>query len=220
MIRPKRYFLAGDLKQIPFYVRNQTFLQAYPQDPVPKCADLFTPTRTLTVSHRIPLDVCAILSPLYDAAGFGKITTTNTVSKSLFTRPVHNSRDVLVQNGDTILTFLQSDATTMRTLRPLCHVFTVDEYQGSSADVIHLVRLNNVPGTHIFDDENQIVVALSRHKKKLVYHTTVPQDKIYNMIEKGLSGSAVHCFLAQNAGYLSPNENMFMECTDKLGRQD
>lgn len=102
------------------------------------------------------------------------------------------------------MTFKQSEKAELR--RRGVDANTINEYQGSQSKIVKLVRLSTKPQEQLYLEQNQCLVALSRHTEQFYYYTPVITDTMSGlvtevidpaMIEKHrfkLSGGALYGF--------------------------
>nr|WPV71127.1 MAG: replicase [Ips virga-like virus 1] len=155
--------------------------------------------KVLYVSYRCPLDVAVIFSKCY-ARNIQLIPkhdkpfmSTKELLNTMELKQISHESEIPNVNGNVkYLTFTQPDKMMLTAHLKKVHkdytngVNTVHEYQGSQSDTVVLVRLNEIASTSLFLDIRYVLVALTRHKSKLIYcmKRTVNTDLVMQKIEE------------------------------------
>lgn len=175
MCRARHIKILGDRAQIPFVCRHAILGMQYSS--LSSLKNIKVTTRS--VSFRIPKDVAVLFNTkqYYKT----KVTTANPVEVSMSAVLTHSiNRETINQYpGFQVLTYLQGEKADLEKLWGV-PVKTVHEYQGNQCDNILLVR-KNVKDFGIYTTMNYNLVAMSRHRRKLVY-LTVKTDMMYHSI--------------------------------------
>uniref|UniRef100_W8BUH7 Replicase large subunit n=1 Tax=Ceratitis capitata TaxID=7213 RepID=W8BUH7_CERCA len=160
-------FVVGDDAQIPYINRSGLSISRS------KPTEWLMTKSVLSVDHRNPLDIVYWLnsSKFYSFNVTGSSQIENSVS-SLF---IYGPDDIPIEKGAKYLTFTQTEKNTLS--QKGFDVNTIHEYQGSQNGVIYLVRLISKDTNSIYESIPHILVALTRHSKKLVYCTAKLNDK-------------------------------------------
>lgn len=179
--RCKRAVLLGDELQIPFINRNAEVVNVYYRP-----TQLFRVSKVLDVSHRVPVDVAARLYQRYEKANKkrgveGSMYSTNEIRSSCAVKKICGIVDV-PPGQDVYLCFTQSEMKTLRHRFGEDKCMTVHMSQGMEWKNVALVRLNDRLAERVFNDDEQVVTAITRHKESLTYYTRVSGDKMYNLI--------------------------------------
>lgn len=207
----KRISLLGDRGQIGYVNRVSEIKVKYDKfDKIPV-------EKFLNVSYRCPLDVATIFSHMYEGNG-KKFLSHNTNIDTRKFLPISNVEGIpLVKENVKYLTFTQADKNLVQDylnskMRGSKHrVNTVHEYQGSQVDNVVLVRLNNKAATPIYNHDSYVLVALTRHRKSLVYCClSTITDKVRKYVERVASRTECnnyHSSKEVNGGAACENNN-------------
>lgn len=165
--------LLGDTAQIPYINR---IAHAYTRfsDPTIIIKDI----TYLSHSYRCPGDVAAVLGKKYKQGMTSESALLGTTS--LVT--IRNIKDVNFVKNRQYLVFKQEEKETM--LRAGFPTSTIHEYQGKQTDHVVVVRLSRYERENIYTSEPHALVALSRHRKSLVYYTYWDTDALSTLIKR------------------------------------
>lgn len=191
----EKIVIIGDSAQIPYIDRNGFDVKLHHY----RTLGSNTVVHTKLNSFRIPCDVALFINtlrengkPLYT----GKVTTSNTVRKSLVAI-VDTSIYSSVKNLCTdrvVLTFSQADKAELHKLGIFAN--TIGESQGSQHPNIVLVRLN-AKDLPLYSNVNQWLVGVSRHTKSFTYVTPVMDGlaKHINTVNSMSEAELMSCFV-------------------------
>lgn len=201
----------GDTCQIPVVNYTPSYRMVHT-----KLTDFVKISRVLTVTYRCPADVACRLDSMYLANnskyGFnsglrgvrGKTNSCEVVRLS--NENVPSVRDAQY------LTFTQADKSVLLK-KGFKDVSTVHEFQGKEAENVVVVRLDANSQSELFLRTAYAVVAISRHKRSLVYYTRVTTDALATMIANVPSDDEIRNSLAPVgakmnlfAAYATPSE--------------
>lgn len=169
-----RAVLIGDKNQIPFIGRLSGIELRY------RDASKFLPiTRELSISYRCPVDVAATLSSLYPSGMKSASKTRNSMSF----KSIDNLRDVPKRPDVQYLTFRQQEKRQLK-LEGYNLVNTIHEFQGNQSDVVYIVRLSRKPQDLIYSSLEHVTVALSRHRREMVYFSPIAVDELHKRVSK------------------------------------
>nr|AVK59469.1 replicase protein [Hubei virga-like virus 11] len=174
--RCKYLHIIGDSKQIPYFNKVSSVVVLFSDiNRYIEC------TSYLNNSYRVPVDVAYTLDKYYEK-GF---KTCNDVFESMSVVVIKNQLDI-VKNIDLkttkFLVFKKSEKQLLMS-QGFEDVSTVGEYQGRQIQHIKLIRLSNAERDEIYSRSEQVIVALSRHTKSLVYYTLRGDDTISKLIK-------------------------------------
>ncbi|AVK59478.1 RNA-dependent RNA polymerase [Nephila clavipes virus 3] len=212
MVGAEEVIVVGDDQQIGFVPRLASFAPIYTN-----LAQVIPITKHINISRRCPADVAAYWSYLYDSPGKPKgFVTISKVRRSMRLVRIHNLNDIPRDSTAVYLTFLQRDKMELKTFLGVkddnCDgiclgVHTVHEYQGGQADNVILVRLNDKNTEQIFNNEQYVLVATTRHKKSLIYATRYEKDLVSNVVSAPLSEAKIHPHIVEleGGGYFKPH---------------
>uniref|UniRef100_A0AB38ZKF6 Polyprotein n=1 Tax=Suncus murinus ribovirus 2 TaxID=3139576 RepID=A0AB38ZKF6_9VIRU len=173
----KELYLIGDSLQIEYFSRVPGIpLRFHLLDYIPV-------TNILSVSYRCPVDVASIFSNLY-ASGF---KSGSSVFRSLEYMNI-NSINEIDRNLDAVYLVLKKNEKFALINQGFKNVHTVGEYQGCQSPCVVLIRSTNYVGDDIYSKPSQVLVALTRHTKRLIYYTVVC-DSIVEMINQAKARS-------------------------------
>lgn len=169
LLRPRYILGYGDPKQIlvqPYVSGVHYNYEKFPWESV----------SVLRWTRRMPADVCAMLKNDYGCL----LDTFNPVVYSV-KGPVlmagYSASDFIgyADKGWVVMVFTNSFKKELR-MAGCKNVFTVGECQGETFDDVILIR-EYERDMYLYLDERQAVVALSRHKRSLMYFTAAVVDK-------------------------------------------
>lgn len=182
-------YLYGDTQQIPAHSALGDFKLNF-NTPL----SLFKVREVRNKSHRVPLDVCAVLSPMYlDAhTSFGfpvGLKSSSTVLRSLKLVKINAVSDMLqyINESSQYLTFTHTTEGELNKLSPKFKPMTIAAYQGSEHADIAIVRTSYSPADNIYNNEHICVTAITRHTKSLTYYTTCDLDVLSKWIKRSCS---------------------------------
>nr|QHA33774.1 polyprotein [Atrato Virga-like virus 7] len=170
VLRPTEVIMSGDEQQIP-YINRLPFMESRCSDATRICNNMCYDNQ----SYRVPRDVAFLFTKNY-RSGF---ITTKEVMRSMDYKLVNSPDTIPV--GEQVLVFKQTEKNPLRLLGHV--VSTVHEYQGKQAETIYMYRDSIYPLDPIYRSAPHILVALTRHSKKLVYYTRI-RDEITALIDK------------------------------------
>jgi len=164
-----RLEISGDTRQLPFISRC-IGMQVRHHVPIP---DERIPENN---TYRLPSSMMARLRVVYP-----HITTTNKPHHAPRVIPI-TATPVLTAEYDLVLTFTQAEKADVGTYNRHHKVLTVHESQGGAADNVALIRTKyqSVP---VYDNPAHIIVAVSRHRRRLDYYTIDPTDKCSRFLD-------------------------------------
>nr|QHA33725.1 polyprotein [Atrato Nege-like virus 1] len=181
----KTVYLYGDTQQIPAHSMLGDFDMIY-NTPL----SLFKVKEVRSKSYRIPMDVAAVLSPMYYEAhskfGFNEqLITTSTQLRSLMLVKINDVSEMMDYYNDNTkyLTFTHSTESELLKLDGRFSPTTIASYQGSEHSCISVVRTSYSAADKIYNDIHICVTALTRHTKSFVYYTTCDLDVLSSMIK-------------------------------------
>lgn len=173
--------MLGDVLQIPYVNRTPAFKVRHSS-----LSAMVPIGDVLHVSRRCPVDVAWRLSPMYAAenkkAGkdLGMMSTNVNFDSCKVVRitsnRVHNESDV--KN----LVFTHADKAILESKG--IESSTVHEFQGKENDHIRVYRFDTNAQSDIFLRTNYALVALTRHRKSLIYYTRVTSDALSRLIKQ------------------------------------
>lgn len=114
-------------------------------------------------------------------------TTSNKIERSASYLQISSEADIPKIEGAKYVTWTQNSKDRL-TKRGFKNVNTIDEFQGGRADTVVLTRLerNLEPGLRF--DKGQMVVALTRHRERLIYASVEQppalEDNVKTMIDR------------------------------------
>ncbi|WP_289458316.1 hypothetical protein, partial [Klebsiella pneumoniae] len=136
----------------------------------------YSVTDFLTTTYRCPVDAVCKFEPFYVKAFPDKnfsITSTNTAHNTVSAEIIETVSQVPL-SFDVYLTFTQSEKMDVNKYISLNKLtacaYTINEYQGSQAKCVALVRLVRHPNP-VYESDSQHIVAVSRHTVRFVYYT-------------------------------------------------
>jgi hypothetical protein len=150
-------------------------------------AELLPATSVLTTSYRCPLDVIHVLRPFYrdyyasinlDAP---LMTTTSDVRSSMRWFYIASVVDVPIEEGVIYLVFSHIDGDELQR-HGVQIVHTLAAFQGGQGADVIVVRLNANPRSPLYNVQEQVIVALSRHTKSLRYYTRCRDDLLVRLM--------------------------------------
>ncbi|BBZ90076.1 polyprotein [Brown algae RNA virus 1] len=153
----------GDRDQIQFIARTPGMTVSHSEIQADKVVKI---VRT----HRMPQCMMPIMSQVYPG-----ITTSNKREGSIVINHIAGGQSV-PSDVSVVLTFTQSEKADMQQITSV-PVMTVHEAEGKTFDhvaVVRLLRQDNI----IFESRPHIIVAISRHRDRLLYCTVNPRDKL------------------------------------------
>lgn len=167
-----RLIVFGDSNQIPFVNRLGTIKPIFHD-----INDVDHNTVVRSHSYRITMDTAAILNSLRCYSE--KVTTSNHTQISLHVKQYNQKH---IPRDKQILVFTQSEKATL--IRDgFKRVNTAGEYQGKQCDDVVVVRSNPKP-LSIYDNINQMIVLLSRHRKSCTYYTVCANDALAKLMTR------------------------------------
>jgi hypothetical protein len=185
-------FVFGDRRQLQFHNQHLASIILRHSRLVPQSVD------QLNLTHRCPLDVTLGMRAYYPG-----LLSTNAVARSM---SIDRSRPNPAPDVH-IMCFKKADKAELRVRFPAHRVTsaeeevervrTVKESQGGTWDKVALIRLSVSHGDRIFSQVPQIIVALTRHRRELVYY--VPpnvEDPVTEFIRRAQAFSNLESVLA------------------------
>lgn len=137
----------------------------------------------LSVSWRVPQDIASYFSDQYP----GGFMTRNKVRRSVNWVKIQSLKS-LDWDHDVYLTFTQQEKTEVliegKGKKENIKVRTIHEYQGDQARSVAIVRNRDKDVNRIYESDEHILVALTRHTQKLVYYSASNDDKMKRIIKK------------------------------------
>ena len=165
--------LMGDLFQIP-YINRYTGLKIMRSS----LEGLYSQVIERKVSYRCPRDVVLLWRSKYGQEGF---YTTSTVDNSMDVIHVQEPNEIIDRKGK-FITFKQSEKFQLQKLGFDCS--TVHEYQGKQGPIVSIFRASPREAEFIYKSEPHMLVATTRHTKKLTYYTNCVTDPLSQLIGK------------------------------------
>lgn len=219
----KTLYMFGDKAQIPFINRTPIINMKYTS-----LDDLFNITQTMYTSHRCPRDITRLFTHCYD----NSFETTSPVEDSLIMRPDISNDEQLKDHlrnikYDTIMVFTQSEkkdliklGTSEESIKIIQFTNTVNEYQGKQCKNSLIVRTNTKPGTPIYLDEAQVLVAMTRHTITCTYINYAKiKDKITEKMIEASNYKLVNNIGIRGAGIILNEEYKIDNSSHKLSRK-
>lgn len=181
-------FMYGDTCQIPFHSAIGDFSFAF-NNPL----SLFKISEVRDKSYRIPVDVAAVLNPIYldnhNKFGINKGIKTSSVNLRSVEIVKINSVNEMKRYKNPEFKYLTFTHTTENELQKLDAEFepcTIASYQGSEAKKIAIVRTSPNVAELIYQDIHLCITAMTRHTHQLVYYTTCDKDQLSTLIKNAL----------------------------------
>nr|QVG74719.1 RNA-dependent RNA polymerase [ssRNA positive-strand virus sp.] len=175
----KEIHIMGDIAQIPYQERTGKNVHFGRYDKRLKAT-----IKNMGVSYRCPLDIIywLNLTNKYDFKVQGKSEVVHSVN----IKRISGVNEINFCNYDHLIAFTQEEKLTIikqADSEYKTKINTIHEYQGKQCNSIAIVRLIN-KANPIYDSDEHILVALSRHRIKLEYLTVSINDKLAKQINK------------------------------------
>nr|WPR17629.1 MAG: polyprotein [Mite martelli-like virus] len=177
----KRIVLLGDKYQIPYIDREHILHLQYSSPEV-----FIKETQNHTVTYRCPQDVAYALRPIY-----GEITSHSSVVASV---RLDGYAGRLIEKRENTLYMVHLQADKDKLMREGygdakgSRVMTIHEAEGQTFENVVIIR-SGVKPYPIYSSQPHAIVAISRHRKTMVYYTDA-KDALSALIKKGNEGVA------------------------------
>ncbi|AVK59480.1 replicase protein [Nephila clavipes virus 4] len=175
--------IMGDRAQVPFHNRLAGVTLQYHHLKISKSLK----TTFLNTTHRCPVDVAVYLNRfgVYNR----KVVSTSRIDKSVSAVLLSNISQLYAVANSTFLTFTKNERDTLRR-EGFSNVYTINQFQGSQAEHVVLVR-DNIKPLPLFSSKNHQLVAISRHTKSFVYFTRTLEDDLYKFLLEPVTQSDI-----------------------------
>lgn len=193
ILRPTRVVMLGDRNQIPY--DNRTTFQLRFHD----LATIANVDKSLPLSYRCPQDVAYLWREEYRRIG-SSFLSASSVSRSMSVQKYRTNDDLPHDAADTFfLTFTQGEKSDLQKSRK--NVMTINEFQGNEREHIVLVR-SSVKNNPLYEQESQMLVATTRHRKTFIYATINTEDVLSKKIAQLIAtpDSSIHAH-SMKGGY-------------------
>ncbi|CAG7786237.1 unnamed protein product, partial [Allacma fusca] len=221
--RAKRAVLIGDDRQIKYINRSPLRKTQYQLIP----NQLIDEKEHLSTSYRCTLTTAKLLTDLYD----GGMYSTSVVHSEMEIFDYYSVDTIPRVSGAQYLVFTQHEKAILENRK--FKVNTIHEYQGKQNDHVIIVRLNKQRNP-VYESLSHVIVALSRHRKKLDYHTVDSKDLLSSFIHR-TSNFTIHDYRSVRKGdgeipwknhnehtldYRNSNINYILNITQKGAQND